>query len=49
MRAVLAMLCRNFDVEPVPPTEVVGERLAFTMAPANLSVRLKRRSGAGSS
>lgn len=49
MRAVLAMLCRNFDVEPVPPIEEVGERLAFTMAPANLSVSLKRRSGAGSS
>ena len=49
MRAVLAMLCRNFDVEPASPIENVGERLAFTMAPVNLSVRLKHRSGSGSS
>lgn len=49
MRAVLAMLCRNFDVEFASPIKEVGERLAFTMAPANLSVRLKRRSSAGSS
>ena len=49
MRAVLAMLCRNFDVEPASPIEDVGERLSFTMAPANLFVRLRHRSGAPSS
>ena len=42
IRMVLAMLFRNFEVElvPGPPVE---ERLAFTMVPANLFVRLKRR------
>ncbi|MDE0049650.1 MAG: cytochrome P450 [Rhodospirillales bacterium] len=42
IRTVLAMLYRNFEVEPVPGPPV-EERLAFTMVPANLSVRLKRR------
>ena len=42
IRMVLAMLYRNFEVEPAagPPVE---ERLAFTMVPANLFVRLARR------
>ena len=44
MRAVLSMLCRNFDLEPVRDGKEVGERLAFTMMPTNLSVSLKRRS-----
>ena len=42
IRTVLAMLCRNFEVEPVHGGGDVDEHLAFTMMPANLSVRLKR-------
>ncbi len=41
IRAVLAMLCRNFDIEPAGPR--VREHLAFTMFPAGLKVRLKPR------
>ena len=44
IRTVLAMLCRNFEVGPVRAGAGVQERLAFTMMPANLSVRLRRRS-----
>ena len=43
IRAVLAMLCRNFDLEPAMPVGEVREHLAFTMLPAGLKVRLKRR------
>jgi len=43
IRAVLAMLCRNFDLEPVGQGKEVREHLAFTMMPAGLKVRLKRR------
>lgn len=45
MRAVLAMVCRNFEVEAASPPEDVRERLSFTMAPRNLFVRLRRRGG----
>ncbi len=41
IRTVLAMLCRNFDIEPAD--DRVSEHLAFTMLPANLRVRLKPR------
>ena len=41
IRTVLAMLCRNFDIEPI--SDRVREHLAFTMLPANLRVRLKPR------
>ena len=44
IRTGLAMLCRNFDVELAHPERPVEERLAFTMMPTNLVVRLKRRS-----
>ncbi len=44
MRTVIAMVCRNFDLEPA--SAGVREHLSFTMAPANLSVRLKRRTRA---
>ena len=37
------MLCRNFDVELASPGRPVEERLAFTMMPTNLVVRMKRR------
>ena len=43
IRTALAMLCRNFDVELVEPGRHVEERLAFTMMPTNLVVRLHRR------
>ena len=42
IRTVLAMLCRNFQVEPVRSGTEVDEYLAFTMMPSNLSVRLNR-------
>ena len=42
IRTVLAMLCRNFQVEPVRGGKDVDEYLAFTMMPSNLSVRLSR-------
>ena len=41
IRTVLAMLVRNFDVHPAGTG--VEERLAFTMFPANLRVRLTPR------
>ena len=43
IRTVLAMLCRNFDVELADPGRPVEEKLAFTMMPTNLVVRMKRR------
>ena len=43
IRTVLAMQSRNFDVELVEPGQAVEERLAFTMMPTNLVVRMKRR------
>ena len=43
IRTVLAMLCRNFEVEPVRTGREVEEHLAFTMTPVGLSVRLRRR------
>jgi cytochrome P450/nitrite reductase/ring-hydroxylating ferredoxin subunit len=43
MRVVLAMLYRNFTVERVGRTRDVTERMAFTMTPVGLRVRLKRR------
>ncbi|MYE00420.1 MAG: cytochrome P450 [Alphaproteobacteria bacterium] len=46
IRTVLAMLLRNFDLEPVMAREQVREHLAFTMLPAGLKVRLKRRPAA---
>ena len=45
IRTVLAMLCRNFEVAPVRGGDDVGEHLAFTMMPSNLSVRLSRLHG----
>lgn len=45
IRTVLAMLCRNFDIELAEPSRRVEEKLAFTMMPTNLVVRLRRRGG----
>ena len=44
IRAVLAMLCRNFDLEPVGPGREVKETMAVVMRPDQLHLRLKRRS-----
>lgn len=44
MRTVLAMICRNFDIELVEPERAVTEKLAFTMMPTNLIVRMRKRS-----
>ncbi len=43
IRTVLAMLCRNFDVELANGDREVAEKLAFTMMPTNLVVRMHRR------
>ena len=43
IRAVVSMLCRNFEIVPVRGRGEVGEHLAFTMMPTNLAVLLKRR------
>ncbi len=42
IRTVLAMLCGSFDLQPVDGARV-EERIAFTMFPANLFVRMTRR------
>jgi len=43
MRCVLAMLCRNFDLEPACRLEDVRECLEFTMFPVGLKVRFRPR------
>ncbi|WP_161632533.1 cytochrome P450 [Candidatus Synechococcus spongiarum] len=47
IRAVLAMLCRNFDLEPVNPGREVEEKMAVVMRPDHVLLRLKRRSPHG--
>jgi len=47
IRVVLAMLCRNFDVELANDGQPVEELFAFTMAPTNLRVRFRPRAHAG--
>lgn len=44
MRVVLASLARAFTFERVGPRDAVTEIFAFTMAPRDLSVRVRRRS-----
>ncbi|MCY4305839.1 MAG: cytochrome P450 [Aestuariivita sp.] len=44
IRVVLAMLCRNYDLETVRSLNDVAEELAFTMLPLNLPIKLRRRS-----
>jgi cytochrome P450 len=46
MKLLLSMLYKNFDVERVGRPEGVREEFAFTMLPAGLKVRLRRRSSA---
>ncbi|WP_180365265.1 cytochrome P450 [Candidatus Synechococcus spongiarum] len=48
IRAVLAMLCRNFDLRPVSHGKEVKEKMAVVMRPDHLHLRLKRRSLASS-
>ena len=43
IKIVLAMLCRNFEVELANNGQSVEELFAFTMSPTNLFVRFKRR------
>lgn len=43
IRTVLSMLCRNFDIELARPAVPVDERLAFTMMPTNLMLKMKQR------
>jgi cytochrome P450 len=43
IRTVLAMLCRNFDIALADPARAVEEKLAFTMMPTNLVLRMQRR------
>jgi cytochrome P450/nitrite reductase/ring-hydroxylating ferredoxin subunit len=43
MKMVLSMLYSEFDVERVGATEAVKEVFAFTMPPADLRVKLRRR------
>ena len=47
IRTALAMLCRNFDVTLANGAQPVEERLAFTMMPRNLMVRLHKREANG--
>jgi len=47
IRTVLAMLCRNFDVTLADPKRPVEERLAFTMMPTGMVVRIRRRADGG--
>ena len=43
MNALLSMLYKSFDVERVGDRRTVSERFGFTMSPAGLRVRLRRR------
>jgi cytochrome P450/nitrite reductase/ring-hydroxylating ferredoxin subunit len=46
MKLLLSMLYKNFNVERAGEAEEVRERFAFTMSPAGLKVRLRRRPSA---
>ena len=46
IKAVLAMLCRNFDVGMGGDPAQIKERLSFTMQPENLRVTLTPRAAA---
>jgi cytochrome P450 len=43
LRSATLMLARNFDLEAVPGPRPVSERLNFTLAPAHLRLRFRRR------
>lgn len=46
IKTVLAMLCRNFELAHADAAREVHEKLAFTMAPEGLAVRLRLRTSA---
>ena len=43
MRVVMALICKNYNIELLDGKDVVKEKLSFTMCPDNLYVRLARR------
>lgn len=43
IKAVMAMLCRNFSISKPADAKPVGEQFGFLMAPTNLSVDMHRR------
>jgi cytochrome P450 len=43
IKMVLAMLCRNFDLERFPGTPPPKEVFSFTMMPSDFYVRLRPR------
>jgi hypothetical protein len=43
LKLLVSLLYRNFDVERVGAEGAVRERFAFTLTPAGLRVRLRRR------
>ncbi|MGB1879927.1 MAG: cytochrome P450 [Gammaproteobacteria bacterium] len=47
IKAVLAMICRNFDVALAEPDGEICERLSFTMLPEHLDVRFALRAADG--
>jgi cytochrome P450 len=48
IKAVMAMLCRNFSISKPIDAVPVEEQFGFLMAPANLSVDMRRRDAASS-
>lgn len=49
IKAVMAMLCRNFSISKPVHAKPVGEQFGFLMAPTNLSVDIHKRNDASSS
>jgi cytochrome P450 len=49
IKAVLAMLCRNFSIVKPAGARPVEEQFGFLMAPTNLSVEMHKRNDASSS
>jgi cytochrome P450 len=48
IKAVMAMLCRNFSISRTPLAKPVGEHYAFVVRPTNVFVNFRRREGLGS-
>ena len=48
VKAVLAMLCRNFSISKPADAPVVEEKFGFLMAPTNLSIDIHKRHDASS-
>ena len=43
MKTLLSMLYKNFEIERIGARDSVSEEFGFTMSPARLRVRLRRR------